>query len=168
MNWLDAAIIVVVLWFTLSAFRTGFIREFVTIVGAVLGVALAGLFYQDLAEDVLPFIDNETVARIVAFALIFLAVMLAGQLLAMVLKPTVQILQLGIFDALAGAAFGFVKGLVLVEVFLLVFVTYPKWGLGDAIEDSFFGSLIVDNVAVLTRILPDEFEQAVDDFTSQL
>lgn len=168
MNWLDAVIIVVALWFTIAAFQAGFIREIVTIVAAVIGVVLAGLFYEDLANDVLTFIDNRTVGHIVAFGAIFVALVLAGQLVALVLKPTVSLLQLGIFDQLAGAAFGFAKAVIFIEVFLLVFITYPEWGLGDAIDDSFFGSWTIDNVPFMERILPDEFGLAVDDFTGKI
>jgi uncharacterized membrane protein required for colicin V production len=166
MNWLDVVIMVAVLWFTITAFQAGFIRETVTVVAAIIGVALAGFFYRDLADDVLLFIDNEQVARIVAFGIIFVAVALAGQVLALILKPTISMLQLGIFDQLAGAAFGFAKAMVFIQVFLLVFVTYPRWGLGEAIDDSFFGTVILENVAVLDRILPEEFEISLDAFTN--
>lgn len=165
MNWLDAAIIVVVLWFTFSAFQAGFIRETVTIVAAVVGVVLAGMFYKNLAEDVLLFIDSATLARIVAFGIIFGATALAGQILAMILKPTVDILQLGIFDQFAGAAFGFAKAIVFVEAFMIIFITYPKWGLNQDIDQSFFGSMLIEKTPVLVRILPDEFQISVDDFT---
>ncbi len=171
MNWLDAAILVVILWFTFSAFQAGFIREVVTVVAAILGVILAGLFYEELADDVLFFIDNELVKHIVAFGIIFTAITLAGQLVAMVLKPTVALLQLGIFDSFAGAAFGFIKGMIFVQVFLIVFVTFPKWDLDEVIEDSFFGSLTVrllDKVPLLLRILPSEFEDAISAFASKL
>ncbi len=168
MNWLDVVIVLVVIWFTISAFQAGFIRETVTIIAAVIGVVLAGFFYKDLADDVLLFIDNKTVAWIIAFGIIFGATALAGQMLALVLKPTVALLQLGIFDQLAGAAFGFFKAMVFIQIFLIVFVTYPKWGLGDAIDDSRFGSLIVEEILVLERILPSDFEDAVDKFTRRL
>lgn len=171
MNWLDAVIVLVILWFTFSAFQTGFIRETVTIAAAILGVVLAGLFYDDLADDVLLFIDGERLANIVAFGLIFAATALAGQMLALVLKPTVNLLQLGLFDQMAGAAFGFVKAMVFIQIFLIVFVTFPKWGLRDQIEGSTFGSLtveMVDSLPVLVRMLPDEFETAVEDFTDKL
>ena len=170
-NWLDAAIILLIIWFTISAFQAGFIRETVTVVGAVLGVVLAGLFYQDLADDVLLFIDNETLARIVAFGIIFGATALAGQMLALVLKPAVNLFQLGVFDQLAGAVFGFAKAMVFVQIFLIVFITYPKWGLDETIDDSVFGSLtveMVDRVPVLVRILPDEFEAQVDAFVDRV
>ncbi|OGO49923.1 MAG: hypothetical protein A2148_07780 [Chloroflexi bacterium RBG_16_68_14] len=168
MNWLDGAIVVLVLWFTISAFQAGFIRETVTIVGALLGVVLAGLFYEDLANDVLPFIDSETLAPIIAFGAIFGAMALAGQLLALALKPTVYLFQLGIFDQLAGAVFGFAKAMVFAQVFLIVFITYPKWGLDETIGDSVFGSLMVENTAVLVNILPEKFDAKVDDFVSRL
>ena len=171
MNWLDALIIVAVVWFTFSAFQAGFIRETVTVVAAILGVVLAGLFYRDLADEVLLFLDDEKVAPIVAFGIIFGATALAGQMLAMVLKPTVSLLQLGIADQLAGAVFGFFKAMVFIQIFLIVFVTYPKWGLGDAIDGSFFGSLtveMVDKAPLLIRVLPDEFDIGVDTFTKGL
>lgn len=164
MNWLDAVIIALVLWFTFAAFQAGFIRESVTVVAAVIGVALAGLFYNDLADDVLLFIDSSQLANIVAFVIIFSAAALAGQVMALVLKPTVNVLQLGIFDQLLGAGFGMAKALVFIQIFLILFVTYPRWGLEKDIDDSLFGSLIIENTAVLVKILPAEFEGAVDDF----
>jgi uncharacterized membrane protein required for colicin V production len=167
-NWLDAVIVVTILWFTYAAFQTGFIREAVTVMAALLGVVLAGIFYTDFADDVLLFIDNDVTANIVAFALVFGAVALAGQLLALVLKPTVSMLQLGIFDQLAGALFGFIKAMIFIQVALIVFVTYPKWDMDETIQDSVFGSLIVEKTSVLVKVLPDEFEAAVDDYKAEV
>jgi len=170
-NWLDAAIIAVILWLTYAAFQTGFIRETITIVAAILGIVIAGLFYQDLADDVLVFIDNETLARIVGFGLIFGAVVLAGQMVAMILKPTANVLQLGIFDQLAGAAFGFFKAIVFIQLFLIVFITYPRWGIDEAIEGSVFGSLTVEFIErapFIIQMLPGEFEAQVELFAEQL
>lgn len=164
MNYLDACIIAVVIWFTFSAFQAGFVRETVTVAAAVLGVVLAGLYYKDLAEDVLVFIDGKTLANLVAFGFIFGACALAGQMLALVLKPTVNMLQLGIFDQLAGALFGFAKAMVFVQIFLIVFITYPKWGLDKDIDNSFFGTLILDKSSVVVKVLPTEFNTALDRF----
>jgi membrane protein required for colicin V production len=166
-NWLDGAIIAVIIWLTFAAFQAGFIRESITVVAAILGMVVAGLFYKDIASDVLVFIDNETLADIAGFAVIFGSVVLAGQMLQMILKPTVNMLQLGIFDQLAGAAFGFVKAIVFIEIFIIVFITYPKWGIDDTIENSEFGTLTVrfiDNAPVLMKMLPAEFEGDVHDF----
>jgi uncharacterized membrane protein required for colicin V production len=165
-NWLDAVFLGLMLWLTFAAFQAGFIREIVTLVAAIIGVAMAGLFYEDIAEDVLTFIDNDDLAAIVAFGSIFLAITLAGQAMAMVMKPTLRALQLGVFDQLGGAAFGFVKALIFIQVFVLVFITYPRWDLEEAIDDSFIASLMLENGAILENILPAAFDIAVENFVS--
>lgn len=162
MNYVDIAIVVLVAWFTFSAFSAGIIREVVTMTGVALGVVLAGLFYQDLASDVKLAVDNENAANIIAFLVIFGACFLAGQLAGMLLKHTASLLMLGTFDHLFGAAFGFLKGMVIVEVALILFVTFPAFGLKDHIRDSMFGPMFLDGIPVLLRVLPVEFRNAVD------
>jgi membrane protein required for colicin V production len=162
MNYVDIAIVVLVAWFTFSAFSAGIIREVVAMTGVALGVVLAGLFYQDLASDVKLAVDNDNAANIIAFLVIFGACFLAGQLAGMLLKQTASLLMLGTFDHLFGAAFGFVKGMVIVEVALILFVTFPAFGLKDHIRDSMFGPMFLDGIPVLLRVLPVEFRNAVD------
>lgn len=163
MNWLDIAIVLIVAFFAATAFSAGLIRELVTLVSVVVGIAVAGLFYDDLARDVLVFIDNKDTANIVAFLMLLGAIYLAGQLIAIMLKQVTTILLLGWADRLGGALFGLLKGLVVVEVLLIAFVTFDV-GLDDAIDDSGLASVFLDAIPVLLLILPNEFEQAVDAF----
>jgi membrane protein required for colicin V production len=163
MNWLDIAIVLIVAFFAATAFSAGLIRELVTLVSAVVGIVVAGLFYDDLARDVLVFIDNKDTANIVGFLMLLGAIYLAGQLIAIMLKQVAAILLLGWADRLGGALFGLLKGLVVVEVLLIAFVTFDV-GLEDAIDGSAFGSVFLEAGDVLLLILPDEFEQAVDTF----
>jgi membrane protein required for colicin V production len=162
MNYVDIAIVAIVAWFTFSAFSAGIIREIVTIVGVALGIVLAGLFYQDLAADVKLAVDNDNTANIIAFLVIFGACVLAGQLAGMLLKTTASLLMLGTFDHLLGAGFGFLKGMAIVEIGLIVFVTFPAFGLKEHIRDSMFGPMFLDGIPVLLRILPVEFRNAVN------
>ena len=67
MNWLDIVIVLVIVFFASSAFRAGLILEVVTLASVAVGIIVAGLFYDDLARDVLTFIDNEKTALIVSF-----------------------------------------------------------------------------------------------------
>jgi membrane protein required for colicin V production len=163
MNWLDIAIVLVVAFFAATAFSAGLIRELVTLVSAVVGIVVAGLFYDDLARDVLVFIDSDDTANIVAFLVLLGAVYLAGQLIAIMLKQVAAILLLGWADRLGGALFGLLKGLVVVEVLLIAFVTFDV-GLDDAIEGSGLASVFLDAASVLLIILPADFERAVDAF----
>ncbi len=164
MNWLDFAIIAVIAWLTFSSFTTGIIREAINLIFGIVGVALAGIFYADLAEDVKIFTDDHNVASLVAFLLIFGAVAGAGQLAGVLLKNTAQLLMLGALDKLLGGFLGFAKALLLVSVVLVVGVTYPSVGLGEAIDGSAIAPYFLERIPVLLGLLPDEFSQAVDLF----
>ena len=162
MNWLDIIVVATIAWFIFSAFWAGVIREIVAIVGVALGIVLAGLFYQDLADDVKLVIDVDNAPPIIAFLLIFGACALAGQLAAMVLKQTAALLMLGTFDHLLGAVFGLAKGIVVVEILMIVFVTFPALGLTETIDESMFGPIFLNGIPFLLKVLPSEFDSAVE------
>ena len=128
MNWVDALIVVSLLWFTYAAFHAGLIREVITILGAIAAVALAGLFYEDLAVDVKVGVDDEETARMIAFAVIFGAVVLASQLTALFLKQAASLLLLGLADSIGGAVIGFIKGFIFVEIALIAGITFTSLG----------------------------------------
>lgn len=164
MNWVDIAIIACFVWFTYAAFHAGLIREVITIIGAVFAVALAGLFYTELAEDVKVAVDDEETARIIAFAVIFGATILASQLTALFLKQAASLLMLGIFDAIGGAVIGFIKAFIFIDIALIVAITFPELGVQKAVENSTFAPFFLDFIPLLKHILPTEFKQAVDAF----
>jgi membrane protein required for colicin V production len=164
MNWLDIAIIVVVASFVLAAYSAGMIREGVTLIAIIAGTVIAGILYDNLAADVLVFIDNRDVGLAVSFLILFASVYLFGMITAYTLKKVSSLLTLGWADHVGGAFFGFVKGLVLVEVLLLVFVAYPGLGLESAVHGSALAPIFVDDVDVVLNLLPGDFDQRVDTY----
>jgi membrane protein required for colicin V production len=164
LNWIDIVIIVILAWFTYAAFHAGMIRELITIAGAVFAVALAGLFYKELAQDVKVAVDNDQTAEIVAFAMVFGATVLASQLLALFLKQAASLLMLGLMDSLGGAIIGFVKGFIFVEIGLILAITFTTLGLEGAVDDSAIAPFFLDIVPFLRVILPGEFKNAIDSF----
>lgn len=164
MSWIDIAILATLAWFTYAAFNAGMIREVITIIGAVFAVALAGLFYQELAEDVRVAVDDEETARIIAFGMIFGATVLASQLIALFLKQAASLLLLGLFDSIGGAFIGFLKGFVFVEIGLVLAVTFPSLGLQGTVDDSALAPVFLDILPFLKVILPAQFKDAIDAF----
>jgi membrane protein required for colicin V production len=164
LSWIDIAILVTMIWFTYAAFHAGMIREVITIVGAVFAVALAGLFYEELAEDVRVAVDNEETARIIAFGMIFGATILASQLTALFLKQAASLLLLGLADSIGGAVIGFIKGFIFVEIGLILMITFESLGLDGAVEKSALAPFFLDFLPILKFILPAEFKEAIDAF----
>jgi membrane protein required for colicin V production len=166
MNWLDVVIVLVIAFFAVTAFRAGLIREVVTLFSVIVGVVVASIFYDDLAGDVLFFIDDEKTARLVSFLILLGAIYLVGQLVAIMLKQVAAVLFLGWADRIGGGLFGLLKGLIIVEVLLIVFVTFPRLGLDGAIDGSAIASVFLDARSAVLFVLPDEFEREVDAFVA--
>jgi membrane protein required for colicin V production len=164
MTWIDAGIVIVFLYFIITAFNAGFIREVIGMTSAIVGAILAGLFYQDVGDTLLASIDNKTTAAVVGFLVIFVAVTVAGQVLAALVHPAVTILQLGIIDQLMGAALGAAKAYLILEVLLILFVTYPRYDMDKRIDDSQFAGIMLDSGSPVLKVLPDIFHKKVDQF----
>ncbi len=164
MTWIDVAIVVIFLFFIVTAFSAGLVREVISTSATIAGMVLAGLFYQDIANSLLSSIDNETTAAVVGFLIIFVGVTIAGQLLAMVVHPAITVLQLGMLDQFFGAAFGAVKAFVIIEVLLVLFITYPRYDLDTRINDSQFASVMLKTSQPVVKVLPQIFQKKVDAF----
>jgi len=164
MNWLDFAIIFVLIGFVAAAYAAGLIREAVTLVAAILGIIIAGLLYDDLAADILVFMDDEDAAQAISFLILVGAVYLFGQIVALMLSRTASLLMLGWADHAGGAVFGFLKGLLVVQALLIVLAAYPSLGMEDAVAGSQLAPYFVDDVDVLLWVLPDNFDSRIERF----
>jgi uncharacterized membrane protein required for colicin V production len=67
-------------------------------------------------------------------------------------------------DQFLGAAFGAAKAFVIVEVLLVLFVTYPRYDLDKRIDDSAFAPKMLQLSQPIVKVLPQIFEKKVDAF----
>jgi membrane protein required for colicin V production len=164
-NWLDFAIIVVLVWFTLAGLTSGLVRELVALLAATLGVIVAGRYYTRLADDIALVHTGPAEDRLIAFIAIFAACVLAGQLLGVALHGAVSVLLLGPIDNAGGLAFGFVKGAIIVELLLIGFATFPvaQW-MTNALDTSLLAPVFLEGVPWLLHLLPGAFHAGVAAF----
>jgi membrane protein required for colicin V production len=156
MNWLDIAIIVVLGISILSGLKVGIIRAVVSLVGLAVGVVLSGRFYVQLAER-LTFIHQENLARIAAFAIILIGVMLIAGIVASLLKWTVSAIMLGWVDHLIGAVFGLIMGGLFTGAILAIWVNLL--GASGPIAESGLAKFLLDKFPLVLALLPDEFSK---------
>ena len=162
MHWIDLLIVGVVAWFTFRAFANGLIWEISSLLSVVLGVVLAGLFYRDLAESIEFLIESDTWRNIASFVAIFAGIVVLGQLIALAARRVAALLLLGPFDHLGGAAFGFVKGLIVIQVALFLVAVYPPSDeIATAVDESEIAPLFLDDAPVAEVALPGEFDNAL-------
>jgi len=167
-DWLDAVILLTFFWFGFTGFASGLLRSGVTLVAFVLGAFLAILLYPRLAYDLRIMIPDDTVARILAVIAIFAATGLAGQIVAVLLKPLVAVFFFGPLDGLGGLVMGLFKALILVEFALVVLVQFQSRSsvLAGLLNHSLLSSYILKDMPLLGSIIPPAFRQAVNQFIS--
>lgn len=164
MNWVTFVLLAVIGLMTFRAYRNGFIRELVGLCALILAVPLAGILYDDMYPKVEPIVDNEEAAALVSFIAIMGGVLLGGVVVAHLLKKSIEMLNLGVLDDLAGAAFGFIKAVILYQVVLVALVVFPSPDLREDIDRSPVATALLDAAPAVLVVLPGEFGDALDEF----
>ena len=116
----DLAIVGVILLSTLFAFVRGVIREVIALVSWVVGFAAAFAFAPALGAIIPEIPGYPAVRYLIAFAVILIAALVAGALIAGPLARIIRAAGLGFVDRFLGSIFGVVRGVLLVVGFVLV------------------------------------------------
>ncbi len=161
MNWLDIVILILIVIPTLIGLKTGIIKALFTVVGMIVGVVLAGRFSESLG-GALTFIADPGWARVAAFAIILIAVMIIASILAKVVKWVISAVLLGWVNRLGGAVLGFIMGFVFCGALLTMWVNFL--GIGSTVVDSALANLLLDGFPVILALLPAEFDSVRDFF----
>ncbi len=156
MSWLDLIIVVVLAVGAFLGLRMGIIKAVLSLAGVIVGVVLAGQYYDALA-DALPFFsETSSAAKIVAFAIILIGVVVIAVVLARLLKWAASVMMLGWVNHLGGAALGLVLGAIFCGALLAIWV---KWlGAGDTITESMIAPVLLDKFPMVLGLLPGEFD----------
>jgi len=155
MNWLDIVIIVVLAISAFIGLRIGLIKAVLSLAGLIVGVILAGHYYVSFSEQ-LSFISRTDVARIVAFAIILVGVMVICGIAAYLLKQAASVAMLGWVNRLGGAAFGLALGAISCSTLLAIWVKFL--GITGAITESALAAILLDRFPLVLGLLPHEFD----------
>ncbi len=165
MHWIDLVIVGVIAWTAFAAFRSGLIREVIPFASVILGAILASRFYDNLAGDIDFVVDHEPTRKFIAFVAIFVGIVVVGHIASMVLKTAATLLMLGPLDHVGGAVFGFLKGLLFVEILVFAATSFPVAdGVTKAMDDSAFASFFVERIPLMKSLMPGEVKDALDAF----
>ncbi len=155
MNWLDIVIIVAIAITTLIGLKVGIIKAVLSLAGLIVGVILAGRYYIPLSEQ-LSFISETGVAKIVAFAIILIGVMVIAGVLAWLLKWVASVMMLGWVNRVGGAIFGLVLGAIACSAVLAIWVKFL--GIDRAVTESILATILLGYFPMILALLPDEFD----------
>lgn len=143
MTVVDWAVVIILACAVIGGLAQGFFRSVCSLGGLILGLVLAAWNYAHLAAVMMPVIRVAAVADTIAFLLIALLVMAIIGLIGNLLARAFRLLGLGWLDALAGGVFGFLQGIVLVVIGMLVMVAFfpqVQWIAAARLPRMFFGA----------------------------
>lgn len=124
MTGVDWAIIVAVVLSMALAAKEGFFYEVVSLAGVVVGYLLAAWEYGRVAGWFTPFTRAQWVAEIGAFLLIFIAVVGVAGIVGRITRWALKEVGLRWFDRLLGAAFGLLRGVLVIAVLVLALASF--------------------------------------------
>lgn len=168
-DWVIAAIVILAV---IGAAKNGFFVEAFSLGGVVLGLLVASWNFQRLMPSLLQVIHTPAVAEAIAFLLIALSIMIIAGVVGRILNRTAHTIGLGWLDRLVGAAFGFLKGCVVVTLGVMALAAfYPHCGWLDrsqlapyflsaahtttAVTPEQLGERIRDGVKIIRDVQPD-------------
>lgn len=155
MGWLDIVLIVVIALSAFFGLRTGLIKAVLTLTGMIIGIILAGRLSPVLAEQ-LTFISDENIAKIIAFAVIFVTILLIALILSSVLKWIAKIMLLNWVNHIGGAVFGLIMGSIFCGALLVMWIMWV--GPSETITESIVAAFLIDQLPLVMALLPEEFD----------
>jgi membrane protein required for colicin V production len=126
MNWLDIAIVVIWGFGFFVGWRMGLFGAIFTTGGLIVGVLLAGRLSDNVAELITDSISSDTMATVIAYGIILLAVFVGAQVLKTVVKGIMKMVFLGWVDTVGSLVLGLVIGVVLSGALITVTARYSS------------------------------------------
>jgi membrane protein required for colicin V production len=121
MNLLDIAITLIILLSCVFGLWRGLIKEVLSLVTWIAALLLAKTYAGILASSVFTnVIDNSSIRYVVAFAIIFILVMMLGTFLNFLMSKVLAVTGLKFADRLLGGVFGISRGLLIVLIGLFL------------------------------------------------
>lgn len=146
----DISILIVIVISMLLGLWRGLVKEAFSLAAWVAAVFVAGFFSAPLADLMINMLDNATVRRVLASAILFVLVMFAGTLLGNFMSRLSTAIGLRSVDRALGSLFGILRGLII--VLLVLFLTSPFEFSRAWYQDSVivpYMMVILENVAIL-------------------
>ena len=160
MSWLDILILAIVGYSIVAGFLGGFARVGIGLAATILGILFGFWFYGTAAEHVRDYVTSRGLANLIGFALIFGAFVLTGAIAGRLMAKLFKWVGLSWLDRLLGAAFGFLRGLVIAVALVTVILACAPEPPPRSIVNSRTLPYVIDTSSVLAAITPHEIKDA--------
>ncbi len=167
MNPLDVVIVVIIAFTLIRGIFRGLVKEVASIIGVFAGYYAAYTYYKPTGKYLSQWIGNPSYLDILSFILLFCGSFIAISLLGILLKNLLRIAFLGWVNKLGGAAFGFLKGMLIITVLLVALTTFMPKG-SPLVSKSQLYPHVTMLSEVMIKFVPPEMRKMFDDKIKEL
>jgi membrane protein required for colicin V production len=161
-NWLDAALILLIAFSVWRSFAKGLTREVVGLLSVVIGIFAGTWLYGSTAAWFEPYVSSHAMASFCGFMAVFLGVMLLGSLISLIISKVLRVTGLSFFDHLLGAAFGILRGVLMASALVMALLAFAPGARAntppDAVANSRLAPLVVGAAKVFVAAAPREMK----------
>ncbi len=168
MNWLDYFFLIIVALSVIGGFVDGFARVGIGFIAVVTGIILGFWFYGIPAAWLSQILRSQMAANVLGFFIVCGCVVAVGGLIGWVLSKLFKWVGLSWLNRLMGAAFGVVRGALIVVAAVTVLMAFapkppPSW-----IVNSRLVPYALDASEICAAIAPKQVKDAFHDSVSQV
>lgn len=149
---IDIIILCIVAISALIGVFRGLIKEALSLASWFAAIVAGTLFSAQLADLIENLINNASLRRIAAFAILFIGVIFAGSLISNLVSKLTQAAGLKGVDRTLGAIFGVLRGVIIMLIIVLVGIQL------DISQHWFDGSRLVPYAVAMIDYLQGFFE----------
>jgi membrane protein required for colicin V production len=160
MNWLDAGLLLMLLFSILAGLRAGLIQTGIGFAASIAGLVLGLNYYHVLGLRLRDYIPQRGLSSAVGFAIIFCGIALAGAVVSGILLRLVREAHLGGADRLLGGAFGVIRGLFFATIAILALMAFLPATQRPVLAQSRLAPYVMDAARHMADASPDEVKQS--------
>jgi membrane protein required for colicin V production len=157
MNPFDMIAVAILAFCVIRGIFRGLIKEVSSIVGVLAGFYAAYTYYGNLAGLLSGWISNESYLHIVSFLILFCLVFFVVSIIGVIIKYVLNIAFMGWFDRTCGAAFGLVKGILIVSMLFIIFTAFLPQG-APLVKDSVLAPRINRISEKMIKVVPKDMK----------
>lgn len=120
LNWVDCAIVGVIVFSTVISFIRGFVRESLSLASWIIAFWVALTFAKPMTGYLVTYFARQEVRLAIAFFGLFIVSLILGSMLSHLISQLVQKTGLSGTDRLLGLIFGVARGVLIVALLLLL------------------------------------------------
>jgi membrane protein required for colicin V production len=160
MNWLDWALLAIIIVTGIVGLVKGFVRQAIGLVAVICGLVLAVIYYERMAGVFNTFVHNPLLSNFLGFLLIFGVVLAAGAILGHLLTKAMKG-PLAFANRFFGFLFGLIKAVLICGILVFALVSFEV--AKPALETSVLAPACLGVTRAVINLVPKDLRARFND-----